>query len=462
MLDPLVGVDLDPKAGQYRVIEQPVAGVPADSSDGTFRDAFAFGGGIVLQPTTIAPRGFTVNAAPLPRLRGKTTINPGDFDIGDVDPNNYLMLHFLTNLFGAYAISNPVAGVTRWLAEPGAATPATRNLTLDDYTGFDTPVRHHDVRVGRMTVRAQANSNLAVLFNAGGGAYAKAGDVVQVQGAASTLPKVWKTWPANYPPEDVNGFIWFKLVVDNGDGTIDVQCGLGAAGAPPVYANTQTITLGEPFPIFDVDGSRIGIKAEQPVGYWPVGAVLTFGATPDEFRIPYKRAVWSQSLGIQRRISSVSASVSVDGKTIATEGGWELVVERTVNARPDVYGQQGATLSVTGDFVARLVPTKEIKDATFQTALQRRTPLSAVIDAETEVLIGASAFPFRFVAILPHCTPEGNVFQREPGAENRDEQPTLIAGVPDNPFTYDAPHLPAPITTSQHVAIVVENDVASL
>jgi hypothetical protein len=287
-----------------------------------------------------------------------------------------------------------------------------------------------------------------------------AGIVTQETGSGSTLPVISKTWPGNWADDGDDADIWIKITVaPDGDGVFSYQAGLSGATAP-TYSDTRTGTLGEWNRLFDTNSARIGVKAEQPAFYVPVGGTL---ALNDEFQVPKRRTLASfpGSLGVSQAISSVNSSLIVDGVEEKVEGGWTLTLGyATFQSVPDTPGEQDHTVERSGIFSAELSLERVIADLTYQKRLAQATNVSAVIDAETESVVTATIYPHRFAALLPNLSLTGSMYAPNEGATNRRENPTLRAAPPDTTFTHPAES--GDMSTGKAVAIFTESEITAL
>lgn len=455
------GLTGDPAALHRAIRSQPTRGLPVTEVGGTFRDFLSFGGAIPLTREVIDRQAFSTAGEEKTPLRGKMQLPATVTRLGDLDPSDYGLLHFVTNVIGKYSVANTPnsASVKRWHIDKLQATTADRYLSILEHDDINPAKRLHDVRAGGLTIGASPNGNLSVGVNYAAGGYTMGGIVDQEVGAASTLPVIRKTWPGNFALDAIAGDIWIKILTDLTGGQWAVQVGVSSSGAAPVFADTRTMTEGQWFDLFDIDGSRIGVKAEQPQAFWPVGATLV---VLDQFRVPKRRVNWTESLGTNHAISSVSASLLLNlTDQIPVEGGWEIsIAQATFENVPDVFGQQGHTVRKRGALQTRLTLTREIEDLTVQKALHEAEVVSAVIDAETEVKVGATIYPFRFVALLPRLIIQGPMYAVNEGATEAQENPTFRAGEPDATFTYTAES--GDIETDAAVAIILESDIAAL
>lgn len=451
----------DPAALHRAIAPQPTAGLPVDEVTATYRDFVSFGGAIPLTRGVIDRQAFSTAGEEKTPLRGKMDLPASSIRLGDVDPGDYGLLHFLVNYFGKYVQGNAPssASVKRWQMDRlQTASTASRYLSMKEHDDINPAKRFHDIRVGGVTISASPNENLSVAVNIGAGGYSFGGVVVQETGTGSTLPILRRTWPGNFALDAADQDIWVEIQVDNADGTYDVRVGISSSGAAPIYSDVRVLTEGEWFKLFDTDGSRIGVKAEQPEIFFPVGATLT---ALDEFRIPKRRANWAETLPTSRAISSVSASLLIDGDEIKVEGGWELTLgSETFENVPDTAYQQGHTVRLRGARTARLTLTREIEDSTIQQKLHEAQVVSAVIDAETEVLIGATIYPWRMTILLPSLIPEGPMYAVNEGATEAQENPTFRAGEPSSTFTYEAES--GDMSTDAAVSIILENELTAL
>jgi hypothetical protein len=440
----------DPINMKRQVAAQATRGLPATAA---FRDFTAAGGPLAISPQVIERLAINPGGAPLVPLVGKTNLGGGPLAPIDVDPNDYGLIHFLANLFGKYAVANVTGAAERWRFALDKATPGPGLLSMRGFNDVIPETRFHDLLIGGAEIVAAPGENFAVQFPFVFGGYYFGGVAEQETGAASTLPVLRKTWPGNWA-EDDDADIWIKFLTDNADGTWEVQAGLGSSTVEPTFSDTRTLTEGVWFRLHNTDGSRIGVKAEQPEAFVPVGATL---AELDVFRIPKRATPFTPALGASQAISSVNTSFILDGEETRVEGGWTVSLAwDTLEARPDTAGRQSATVRRAGQLRAIVTPTRDLVDLTLQQALHERQPISVVIDAETDVMIGATALPYRILVVLPACTPRGDLFDAEAGAANRDESLELVAGDPDATFTYDG------LDFDSHAEIVVVNGRSAL
>lgn len=446
----LTGYTGDPINFKRRLAPQPTRGLPAVTG---FRDGRGYGGPVLISPQTVERQAINTGGAPLQPLPGKAQLGGGPFSLGDVDPANYHLLLMLANAFGKYSVTEVETGRYRWRFSLAEATVADPFLTLLDFNDVTPQAKFFDLALGGFSMSAEPNGNFAMELPFAVGGYVRAGDPVQETGTGSTAPVIRKTWPGNWATDDDQD-IWVKFLTDNGDGTWEVQAGLGSSTVEPTFSDTRTLTEGQWFRLFDTDGSRIGVKAEQPEIFVAEGATLT---ALDVFRFPKQMTVFSPSLGTARAIASVSTSFLLDGEEIRVEGGWNIEAAwDTLEGRPDTGGRQSATVRRAGQLRATVTPTRDLVDLTLQHALDQQSTLPVVIDAETDVQIGATGSPYRVLVVLPACRPQGDLFSVESGADNREESFELVAGVPDAALSYDG------LSFGSHLEVVVYNDIATL
>lgn len=446
----LSGFSGDPINFKRRTAPQATRGLPATTG---WRDIRTLGGPVLVSPQTIQRQAINTGGAPLRPLAGKAEMGGGPFDMGDVDPADYGLIHMLANVFGQYSVTNVTGSVYMWRFSLAEATSAAAFLSLLDYDDVKPLHKFFDIALGGFTMEAAPGENFRIAFPFAAGGFVRAGDPEQETGTASTLPVVRKTWPGNWATTDDQD-IWVKILTDNADGTWEVQAGLGSSTVEPTFSDTRTMTEGQWFRLFDTDGSRIGTKAEQPEAYWPVGATLV---ELDVFRIPKRpETIFSPSLGTSRAISSVNTSFILDGEETRVEGGWTVEAAwDTLEGRPDTGGRQSATVRRAGQLRGTITPTRDLVDLTLQYALDQGEPVSVVVDAETDEEI-AAGYPYRVLVVAPAGQPEGDLFSVEPGADNREEEVALVAGVPDASLSY------AGLTFGSHLEVVVWNNLSAL
>lgn len=444
------------------ILAQTLRGIPADEAAGTYREFRSYGSGFVRDRQVIERQAISSDGEPFADLRGKIGLEPVDYPFGDVDPADQGQLHALANLFGAYSVGDAPASasVKRFKFAKGEASDPGEWMTMLDSDDILPITRFHGVQCGRIVISAGPSENLRMVAQLAAEGFTYAGIVSQETGTGSTLPVISKTWPGNWADDADDADIWIKITVaPDGAGAFTYQAGLSGATAP-TYSDTRTGQLGTWNRLFDTDGSRIGVKAEQPAFYVPTGGTL---ALNDEFRVPKRRALstFPSTLGVSQAISSVNSSLIIDGVEERVEGGWTLTLGyATFQVVPDTPGEQDHTIERSGIFSAELALERVIADVTYQKRLAQATSVQGVIDAETESVIGATIYPHRFAAMLPKLTLRGGMYAPNEGATNRRENPTLRAAPPDTNMTYAAES--GDMVTGKAVAIFTESTIAAL
>ena len=95
-LDFLASATGDPINTKRRVAQQSTLPVPATTG---FVDFRSNGGPIAPAPSDVERAVLGVAGAPSKRLPGKTNVEGGPFEIGDIDVSNRGMIQFLANVF---------------------------------------------------------------------------------------------------------------------------------------------------------------------------------------------------------------------------------------------------------------------------------------------------------------------------------------------------------------------------
>lgn len=455
MTTPLLsGATGDPINLQRQTVPQPNRGVPVDLSDAGWRDWISNGGPVVFEPGEIERLVIAGGGQPQGNLPGKININDITFEIGDVDPANFGIMHFLANLFVKYTWTDNTTW-NRWDFALDQTTTANPFLTYREWNDILPGFRLTDLICGGMNITVSPNENLQINFDAIAAEFDFHGLVTQTAGSGSTLPAFKRFWGSfvddegNFAADATDQDLFLRI--DDAAG-LDYSGKVATAG---VYSDARTgAPLGAHNRFFKEDGTRAGKLAEQISFFFPTAPTLV---DLDEFEVVKRMVKWSQSLGVDRPITSVNTIFILDGVEIRTEGGWEVVVEReTLERIDDVAGRQGAVVRKSGDLDVTITPTREAVDLTLQEAILAASQISCVIEAETDVEIGATGKPFRFLQVYPQCRVFGSTFGVEPGGQNRDESARLVPEEPDSTFNYDG------MTFDAHAHIVIDNDIAAL
>lgn len=455
----LGGADGNPTELHEAIIEQATEGIPPALSD-TWRDISSYGGGPTLTQETVEALAFSPTGEPTQNLDGKLLFSAGDKVIGDLDPADYGLLYFLANLFKQYDKSTPSAGIEQWQFQRSGATDGPDWLANRVYNNVWPAHVIFDMLCGGVTISAGPGDNLRAAFNLAAGRLLMAGEAVAETATGSpTAPKVRGIWPAQMREDDLD--VWIKTVIDNGDGTVDVQISLNAAATEPTWSTTQTLTLGEWLRAWDSEdagwiGGSIGAAIEV---YLPAAATLEDGAV---FRVPKHSADWTNTLGTSRAIASVDTLAILDGQEIRVTDGLEIgAAWETVEVQPGVFGRQGHRVKRTGKFIPTITPSREIEDLTLQEAVLNQREVSFVIHAETGVMIPGQSEPFQFYILLPAMKGTGNLYTPEEGSDTASEAPAFTGFPPATTFTYTDPRGTA-FTTDDAIAMIARNDVSAL
>ncbi len=440
----LSGATGDPINSKRRVAPQAARGIPATTG---FRDFRSYLGPIRINSQEIERQAVIPGGAPSANLTGKMAIEGGPLSIGDLDPANPGLVNMLANVFGRYLLTDQTT-YQEWIFALDQATAADPFLTLLEDNDVLPRFRVTDLLLGGFDLQAQPGSNLAITFPFAASEFDLHGEPAQTAGSGSTLPILKRTWAGNWAEVDQD--LYIRVDADNGSDA-DISVKVGAASA---YSNQQNVIYGQWNRLQDESGARVGKIAEQVMLYWPASPTLV---ALDEFQVPQNRASWAQTLGVERPISSVNTTFVLDGVEIRVEGGWTVSAAwQNLNRVDDVAGRQGAFVERTGQLAVTVTPTRRLTDLTLQAAIANAQTVSIVIEAETDVEIGASGRPYRQLLICPRLTASGATYGAEAGGQNRDESLTLTAAVPESTFAYGG------FNVDSHCAVILENDVAAL
>lgn len=424
------------------IVGQATRGVPPDAS-ATWRDIIDYGGGPQIAQTLIERQAFSPDGEPLTSLLGKLTITAGQKSLGDLNPNDYALLHMFSNYFGSnsggrHTITNPGAGgIYQWKFGKGESTQAaTAHLANMIFSNILPGQVLFDMQVGGWEISAQPNQNLQVQFNLGAGFMNLCDDgAIDTATGTPTVPLVRGIWPQEMTEAD-DGHLWIKVVTDDGGGAFTFQAALGSSTVEPTWSGSQTGTLGTWVKLLDSVtalwvGGSIGTAVEM---FLPAGATLEDGSV---FLIPANRPNWTNTLGTSRAISSVDSIYILDGERIRLTGGvsinsaWE-----TFEVTPGVSDHQGHRVERRGNQVTTVAPSRRIEDLTLQSAILRRGSVPFVMKGETGVVIPGETEPFQVVVVIPKLTISGDIYNPAVGADTAEESPTLTAAVPDSTYTY--------------------------
>jgi hypothetical protein len=413
--------------------------------------------------------GYLVNNSPGPYAIGTTSIdvNTGSGTVlaNDVvmftgDTNKYTVVSStgggtVTNVVIAapgllatlaHSTAMTISAYHTWrfgLSESTAVVPAVSMQWNDQVNPITTfaGVLFHGFSTG-----ATPNSPYAMTCPFGVHAFSEFGAVTQTVGSSSTLPVIIGTFDSNWAAAATDADLYIKIVNAS---TKTLATKIGSASS---YGPARSYTLGTKNRLYDQTGARIGDPHEQVRAFWPTGATLT---TNDVFKVPARRAAWSESLPTRRPISSVNIAFVVEGEEIpipggvTTTNGWDQIYNTQ-----DTPGAQGAIIQNDGSFVSTINPTRRITDLLFEKNIRVGGFVSVVIDAVSSTLIGNTLRNFRVLIAYPRCLVTGALFATDPGGVNKNESPALIAKAGGN-LSYDGYTFTDPCT------VLVETDVAS-
>lgn len=453
----LSGATGDPINLQRQVIGQPDRSVPInipESGVTGWRDFRSNGGPVIFEPGEIERQVIAAGGQPQGNLVGKINLPEIPFAIGDVDPANFGLMHFLNNLFEGHTYTD-LTTYNRYDFSLIGATPAAGFLSYREWNDVLPGFRLTDLIISALNIVTSPNENLSVNFTGLASEFDFHGAVSQTVGAASDLPvfkRYWGSYPniGNFAADATDQDIFLR--VDDSIDPIDVSIKVATASA---YANAQlNEALGNFWRCYDENGDMLGTIAEQILYRFPAAATLV---DLDEFQVLKRMVKWSPSLGDDQPISSVNTIFYLDGVEWRTEGGWQVAGQRENSEfRPDVSGRQGGTVRKSGDLDFTITPTSEVVDLTLQEAILNASIVSCVIEAKTDVLIPGATVPFRYLQVYPQCRVFGSTFGVEPGGQNRDQSARLVPEEPDTPLVYDGQSFAA------HAHHVLENDIAAI
>jgi hypothetical protein len=452
----LSGATGDPINLQRQLVGQALRTIPTNlpESGGTgWRDFRSNGGPVIFTPGEIDRMSISGGGQPQGNLPGKINIEDIPFEIGDVDPANYGMLLMMLNLFGLYTLTDNTTW-QEWNISLAEATPYDPFLTYREWNDVNPGFRLTDLLVGGLDLTVAPNENLQIIFNAVAAEFDYHGAVTQESGTGSDVPVLKRFWgnadddSGNWALDATDQDIFIQ-VDEAADLDISGKVTDGAS-----YSNTQVDEVpGQFHRLYDESGLMIGKFAEQIRYLFPASPTLT---AADEFKILKRMAKWNPSLGADRPITSVNTQLILDGVETRTEGGWTVAGSwENTELVLDVAGRQGGTVRRSGDLGFVIEPTREVVDLVGQEAILSARQVSLVIEAVTDVEIGASGRPFRFLQIYPQCRVFGSTFGVEAGGQNRQETLRLVPEEPESALSYDGGSYDA------HAHIVIENDIAA-
>lgn len=444
------GATGDPVLTKARIAPQATEGVPADES--AFSDYRCYGLGVPISPQLIQRLALPGSSiSPLSPLKGKIGLGFSQ-SLGDVDPANKGLLNVWANLMRKYTYTDNTSW-KRWFMSPGGATSAAAYLSLLGDNDLLPRFRLRDLVASRLRMAAAPDDNYAMEWDGVFSEFDFWGAVTQTVGAGSTKPILKGFYDGQLEADSVDKDLFLKIqtaATKKMRGKISAAASFGAIDDDYVLGAYSRVynELTDP-----VD-RLVGVIAEQAKTYWPVGATL---ADNDVFQIAKRRLAWSPTYGSSRAISSVNTIFFLNGTEIRVEGGWNVEVSAPgIQRRDDTSGRQSGRVRKAGMLDVRVSMTREAADLDLQIALLKQDSVAAVIEAKSDVEIGTSGRPYRALMIFPALRPEGSTFSVEAGGQNRDEELTLVGGLPDSAYVYDG------ISVSEVMAFVAENDVAAL
>lgn len=418
----------------------------------TMRDFASNGGPFAFPFDRVAPGKVASGGAPLPYLPSKGGGVAVDMPCGNVDPNDYGLLHWLANLFGYYDVtpndSDPE--YYDWRFDLDQTTAATEYLKLhDDNDYFRRTLLN--CKVGGITFTIDDGGLIDTSVNIHNPKeWHFWDDPTQTVGSGNTRPTIRGPVSEVLTTEALDHLIVEAQTVSGGVVT------LRTADEGETLTASQSYTIGNrAVRARDHLGVDFGTEARPYLVEWPAGASVV---TLNRWTVERRRPRWSQSLPTQALIPAVNARLYYQGSEIPIEGGVTISLNwEQTEARVSRFMEMGGSVKRAGKLMATVELSREIRDLNFQAALHNRGSVALVLEGRTDSEI-TTGVPYVFRGVFPQLSPSGEMFDLDEGALNTEETVLFNAELPDTGYV-------DPVegdTWNSHAGFLLRNAAASL
>lgn len=313
----------------------------------------------------------------------------------DTDFNAEGHLHYLANAQKGYSVSNPTAGVYIHKLAPSEAGVFPATMQVEVWRDDDMPQVFHGSRVSSLAFGLGLRQFLQCQI----GIVAPMADYwdypAQTVGAGGPYPRARGLLNyANWTAADHNIFL---LCVTAATKTFKTKIGTAAT-----YGSTSFTmsTAGTWYDLLDSNGTgRLGDKGIKVEGMFPDFTSL---ADADEWRWDAVRAEWVPVFPDVLPFNEVYAEIIVDGAEFRTNQ-FTLNLTRPVAPVYSIGGRYPKLVRERGRRQVGGTLVREYLDVDLRKKLERSKEFHLKVVAETNVLIGATAYYHSLQLISPLC-----------------------------------------------------------
>lgn len=412
--------------------------VPQDDPT-VFKPFKGYGGALAPSMTVIERQRINRSAQRSRSMHSKMDYSGQTFNMGDLDPADTAQLGFMLQLMQGYSVAT-ASGRTRWRLSQDQAVADTawdKLITYLNDTDKGLPARFVDVRMKGFSLALQGRANAALNYEVRAGKM-DFWDEPTVTGTGTVKPILRHFYSGNLVDDATNNDITITIVSDSATAvTFTVKVGAGSASANQIATKGVWTYLMTGSPAI----TTLGPRRNQIQIYFPTGADNTF-VDADVWVFPNRRTA---GLGVtdpddyptSQAIAEVQARFYLGGVEIPVDNGVTLTVDVPgVETRYAVGGEQPVGTDRKGQATVQVSLDRRLVDLELQTLLLERGESSLVIECVGDSIIaGGSGLPYGVTFVLPLVIPSGEAHDAQEGAQNYNEQLTLIAAQPDSDFT---------------------------
>lgn len=442
---------------------QSADGIPNDDMT-TFKPFKGFGGPLTPSMTYIDRQLINRSAQRSRAMDSKIDFTGQTFNMGDLDPADFGQAMLMLQLMQGYdvAVSSGWSRYRMSQEQADVGTAWNKKLTYLNDTDKGLPARFVDLIVAGFTLTLAGRQNANLTYRVRNGKVDFWGDPT-VTGTGTVKPILRHFHADNFDPDATNKDVTITIVSDSATAVVfTVKIGAGAASA------NQTATKGIWTYLYTGSPAvtTLGPRRNQIQIYFPPGADGSF-VDADVWSFPKRRTAGlgfveadypaSQALAeVQARFFMGSEEVAIDNGVTLTYDVADAITRYAVGGEQPVGTDRKGQATVTVALNRRLV------DMELQKQLLLRDDTSLVIECLSDSLIaGGSNHPFGYTFVLPLVVPQGDAHDAAEGANNYDEQITMIAAKPSADFTGPAGTTVSGITDfAADLEVVIDTDIA--
>lgn len=443
---------------------QALDGVPNDDMT-KFHPFRGFGGPLTPSMTYIDRQLINRSAQKSRAMDSKIDFTGQTFNMGDLDPADFAQAQLMLQFMQGYDVAVS-SGWSRYRFSQQQAVDGTawnKVMTYLNDTDKGIPARFADLRVAgfTLTLAGRANANLTYRVRNGKVDF---WPEPTVTGTGTVKPILRHYYSGNFVADATDNDIYIKIISDSATQVV-FQVKVASAGT---YSANITATKGVWTYCWTGASAVVplGPRRNQIQVYFPTGADNAF-VDNDVWLFENRRAAGmgfdDGDYTVAQPIAEVQARFFMGDQEIAIDNGVTLTADAAdVVTRYAVGGEQPVGTDRKGQQAVTVAIDRRLVDMELQKQLLTRDDTSLVIECVGDTVIaGGSGAYYGVTFVLPLVVPQGEAHDAAEGANNYNEQITMLAAKPDSNYTGPAGTVVSGITDfASDLEAVWDTDIA--